>query len=153
MQTKVSILKDVFGMLRELIMVLALAAFILVPASVNNILKAAGFTSGSIGGFEWKAEIVASAQTNQDAQDQILKLEGQLGKIQTTLQNLSRQAENPVVREQAKVLTGDIDEARKEAVDTRSSLNRRMAEQKSFVQRVDPDLIRANPRVFKATQP
>jgi hypothetical protein len=74
MQTKVAILKDVFGMLREFIIVLALAAFIFMPASVNNILKAAGFTSGSIGGFEWKAEIVASAQTNQDAQEQILKL-------------------------------------------------------------------------------
>ena len=63
MQARITMLKDVFGLLREVIIVVALGMFLVLPGWVNSILNAAGFTRGSIGGFEWEGEIVASAET------------------------------------------------------------------------------------------
>ena len=152
MQARISILKDVFGLLREVIIVVALGMFLVLPGWVNTILNAAGFTRGSIGGFEWESEIVASAETNHQAQERILELEGQLAKVQTSLQDISRQATEAPLRAQANALSKEVGDARKDAVTTRGNLAARMADQKSFAQRVNPALVRANPEAFKSVQ-
>jgi peptidoglycan hydrolase CwlO-like protein len=149
----VATIKDIFGLLREVIIVVAIAALLLAPAKINRILMDAGFTSASIAGLEWKNQLLESAETNKEAQEQITKLEKQLTDVQASLQSISQRAPDAEVRAQAAKLSGNIQNVRNEADHTRDALANRVRKQAEFLGRVDPKMVETNPRIFKGTSP
>ena len=118
MQTTVALLKDVFGLAREALIVLVIAVLVLAPSKINSMLAAAGFTSGSIGGFEWKNQYLESAEVNKQAQDRISQLEGQLKDAQMQLKDISARTQDPAVKTQAETATQNIQQAQTQASTT-----------------------------------
>jgi chromosome segregation ATPase len=141
--------KDVFGLLREFIIVMVIGALLVFPSWVSAKLKEAGIVSASIAGIEWRNQLVQAAETNQQAQAQILALEKRLAEVQSSLHALSESARDAQVKQTADTLTQNIEAAAKEATSTRSALNSRIGTQAEFLDRVDPGVVKANPRIFK----
>src|SRR5262245_31809255 len=95
--------KDLVSLLRDgalFVLALLLVAF---PGQFNTILVNAGFEEGSVVGFKWKSKLVESNQVLQEAQTQIVTLQGENDKLLKELAAANAKANDPVLMQR---LTG-----------------------------------------------
>jgi hypothetical protein len=98
----VNILKDIFSLLRDFLILLILICLILFPTKLNTILVNAGFKEGEIAGFKWHAaDVINTNQTLQDAQTTNRILKNQVDSLSRLLVKL-----NPLIKDSA--LRNDI---------------------------------------------
>lgn len=88
-QMKITIenIKNSIGILREAIIVIAFILVLVFPNTFNSILQRAGFTKGSLLGFDWKKssqETKVAAQEVADTNQQLKDLEHKLKSFEKT---------------------------------------------------------------------
>lgn len=82
--------KGVVSIVRDGLITIILLLLLMMPATVNSSLVAAGFVEGNIAGMQWKAKVEENVEENNtklaEATATIETLEGQLNKTQQALQ-------------------------------------------------------------------
>src|ERR1022692_3573883 len=97
-EKSISILKDSLNAARDLVL-LGLFVLLLTDASkINDLLAKAGFTEGSILGFQWKRQIENSSKQAMDAGQSLAQLQTQLGDYKEKLDEIQKQSSNPAVK-------------------------------------------------------
>ena len=74
----VTIAKDALAVLREGLLVIGFLVLLLLPERFNGLLERAGFTKGSLLGFEWQKVIKESTDQAKGAGDAISQVEARL---------------------------------------------------------------------------
>ena len=94
----VTIAKDALAVLREGLLVIGFLVLLLLPERFNGLLERAGFTKGSLLGFEWQKVIKESTDQAKGAGDAISQVEGRLKDFDDRLRALDRQSSDPRVK-------------------------------------------------------
>ena len=81
--------KDVLAVAREALIVALFLLLISWPAGFNSLLERAGFTKGSLMGFEWEKKIKASTEQAKGAGDAITQIQERLQALQKGLEGAS----------------------------------------------------------------
>ncbi len=85
----VTLAKELLGVTREALLVAVFLLLLLWPAGFNGILERAGFTKGSLMGFEWEKQLKASTEQAKGAGDAITQIEERLTVLQANVERLS----------------------------------------------------------------
>lgn len=80
-----SIGKDLVSLLRDGALLLLAFLLLVFPETINTILINAGFTKGSVAGFEWESRLKTSTQALQEAEARIAALQGEAKMLTSTL--------------------------------------------------------------------
>src|SRR5262245_65572072 len=80
--------KDCLGVAREALLVAAFLLLLLLPERINDLLERAGFTKGSLLGFDWEKRIKVSAEQAKGAGDAISQVESRLKEFDDRLRAL-----------------------------------------------------------------
>jgi hypothetical protein len=128
----VGIAKDALAVLREALLVVGFLMLLFLPERFNGLLERAGFTKGSLLGFEWQKVIKESTDQAKGAGDAISQVEGRLKEFDDRLRSLDRQSSDPRVKAEIASLsrevqaslqeTGRADRAAKSSVLTQQQL-------------------------------
>jgi hypothetical protein len=77
----VGIAKDALAVLREALLVIGFLMLLFLPERFNGLPERAGFTKGSLLGFEWQKVIKESTDQAKGAGDAISQVEGRLKEL------------------------------------------------------------------------
>ena len=72
----VALAKDCLAVAREALLVAGFLMLLLLPERFNGLLERAGFTKGSLLGFEWEKTLKASTDQAKGAGDAISQVDG-----------------------------------------------------------------------------
>jgi ElaB/YqjD/DUF883 family membrane-anchored ribosome-binding protein len=78
--------KGALGVAREALIVVMFLLLILWPSAFNSVLERAGFTKGSLLGFEWEKQLKASTEQAKGAGDAITQIQDRLQGLQKSLE-------------------------------------------------------------------
>src|SRR5262245_51845067 len=110
--------KEGLAIAREALIVAVFLLLVLWPTAINGILERAGFTKGSLMGFEWEKKVKASTELAKGAGDAITRIEEQLQTLQKGLESATGQ-DAAALKGQVRDL---LDETRKADEATKNSL-------------------------------
>ena len=116
--------KDALGVAREALIVAMFLLLILWPTGFNGILERAGFTKGSLLGFEWEKQLKASTEQAKGAGDAITQIEDRLQGLESSLARVTG-PEAVALRTQVRDLLQDTqraDQATKNSLVTQQRL-------------------------------
>lgn len=91
--------KDMFALLRDGSLFVFAALLLMFPAQLNSVLTSAGFEEGSIVGFKWKAQLVASDDALATAKASIDNLQRQLKQANDALAEAKTAVPSGALRE------------------------------------------------------
>jgi hypothetical protein len=97
---------------RNLLFFALLLLLLVFPNKLNGILTSAGFTRGSILGFEWEKQLEESTRQAETAKREVEQLDGRLRAYSTQLDQLAERSTLPDVKAHARALAGDLRESR-----------------------------------------
>lgn len=143
-QRSVQVGKDLFALMREVVIVGALVVFLTAPEHVNSLLVKAGFTEGSIGGFKWVKLREQAEKANADAAtagNTITQVEEELKATRKQLDELSKKVQDPAVKADIQDLSSQIKTSEQKtavADDTLKSSVRAHTYVLEQIQRVEP---------------
>ena len=104
----VAIAKDCLAVAREFLLVAGFLMLLLLPERFNGLLERAGFTKGSLLGFEWEKAIKASTDQAKGAGDAISQVEGRLKDFAERLKALDSQTTDANVKSAIASISRDI---------------------------------------------
>src|SRR5215470_6542878 len=81
--------KDTLTVVRETLFVALFLLLVLWPTTFNSILQRAGFTKGSLLGFEWEKKIQASTEDAKSAGGAIAQIQERLQVLQRAVESAS----------------------------------------------------------------
>jgi hypothetical protein len=105
----VNAVKDVLGVAREALLVVLFLLLLLWPSGFNSILVNAGFTKGSVMGFEWE-KLKASTEQAKGAGDAITQIQDRLQGLERSLEGATGPGTD-ALRAQVRELVQDTQKA------------------------------------------
>ena len=131
-------LKDLMTALRDSVLFLLFVLLLFAPATIKDRLVAAGFTKGSIAGFEWEAQIRTATETTKSAGHTVVQAAEDYDKLIERLAALEKQVTDPKVRSEIKGLEAVATSSRTELASADQAIKRSLAAQQQIVTQIAP---------------
>jgi hypothetical protein len=126
-------LRDGLAIVREVILVILLLLVLTAPGWINQRLIDAGFTSGSIAGFDWEARIRESQEKVERANAEVVSLQNELVAISETLNAIDSQPLDREARSQIRRLELKVDSSRTNIDAINESLRKSVTEHQNII--------------------
>lgn len=137
----VSVFKDLVSTLRDGLLFILFLFLLFAPATIKDRLVAAGFTKGSVAGFEWEAQLKASTEQTKTVGEAVSKADGNYQSLIDRVAELETKVQDPSI----KASLGSIgDEARvsQSALSVANqAVKRSLFAQQAIVQQVSPTTV------------
>jgi hypothetical protein len=134
-------LKDVMTALRDSVLFLLFVLLLFAPATIRDRLVEAGFTKGSIGGFEWEAQIRTAAETTKSAGHTVVQATADYDKLIERLAALEKQVTDPKVRSEIQGLEAVAASSRSELASADQAIRRSLVAQQQIVTQIAPQSV------------
>jgi len=134
-------LKDVTSTARD---ILLLGLFILLltwPKFINDRLATAGFTKGSIAGFEWETQLKSSTEQTKAAGETVQRANENYSDLVARLNDLEHKVTDPAVKSEVKSLGQAAEKSRLEIETADNTLKRSLATQQQIVASIAPSSV------------
>lgn len=133
-----SALKDVVSALRDSVLFLLFLLLLFSPETVKSRLYDAGFTKGSIGGFDWEAQIKSDAEQTKTVGQTVDRANENYGKLIERLSELEMRVTDPTVRATVKNIADVAETSRTDLAGANSAIRRSLAVQQQIVAKISP---------------
>jgi hypothetical protein len=143
-----SAVKDVVSALRDSVLFLLFLLLLFSPTTIKERLAAAGFTKGSIGGFEWEAQIKSAAEQTKTVGQAVEQASDNYGKLIERLNALEKQASDATVKDTLKNIGNEAEASRAELTVADRALKRSLAEQQQIVAQISPSAVADSGWIF-----
>jgi hypothetical protein len=130
--------KDALAVLREALLVLGFLMLLFLPERFNGLLDRAGFTKGSLLGFEWQKVIKESTDQAKGAGDAISQVEGRLKEFDDRLQALAGQSTDARVKTEIAALSKDVQASLQETARADRAAKSSVLTQQQLIAQVAP---------------
>src|SRR5260370_22505694 len=107
-------LKDLVSTVRDLLLLVLFVLLLTKPKFINDRLVAAGFTKGSIAGFEWETQLKSSTEQTKSAGENVQKADANYSDLVAMLNDLEHKVTAPTVKTYVKSLVQDPQKSRLE---------------------------------------
>jgi hypothetical protein len=134
----VTIAKDALAVLREGLLVIGFLVLLLLPERFNGLLERAGFTKGSLLGFEWQKVIKESTDQAKGAGDAISQVEARLKDFDDRLRALDRQSSDPRVKAEIASLSREVQASLQETGRADRAAKSSVLSQQQLIAQVSP---------------
>jgi hypothetical protein len=108
------VIKDGLSALREVLFVCVFLLLLFQPERFNQSLDRAGFTKGSVLGFEWEKKIQTSAEQTKGAGQSISQVQGNLEDLNASLRDIGKLVADQKVQAKITALADDVVKSLKE---------------------------------------
>ena|SRR5215510_3039723 len=137
----VSTVKDCLGVAREALLVAAFLLLLLLPERFNDLLERAGFTKGSVLGFDWEKRIKVSAEQAKGAGDAISQAQSRLKEFDDRLRALDKQTTDASVRSAIALLSRDVQASLEETARADRAARSSVLSQQQLISQVAPGAV------------
>jgi len=134
-------LKDLVSTLRDLLLLVLFVLLLTKPKFINDRLVAAGFTKGSIAGFEWETQIKSSTEQTKAAGETVQKANENYSDLVARLNDLEHKVTDPTVKTEVKNLGQAAETSRLEIQAADTTLKRSLATQQQIVASIAPSSV------------
>jgi hypothetical protein len=134
----VAMAKDCLAVAREALLVAGFLMLLLLPERFNGLLERAGFTKGSLLGFEWEKAIKASSDQAKGAGDAISQVEGRLKDFVAQLEALDKKTTDPNVRSAIASISRDVQASLQETAKADRAAKSSLLTQQQLIAQVTP---------------
>lgn len=132
----VAIFKDTLSALRDGLLFVVFLLLFFTPAKVNQRLKEAGFTKGSIAGFEWQAKLKEAAEQTKSVGQSVGQATEEYGRLIDRLKELENKVSDPSFKAEMKNIGVSAEESRMNLETADRTLKRSLATQQQVVAEV-----------------
>jgi hypothetical protein len=87
--------KDLVALLRDLLLFLIALLLLVFPRTLNEVLQNAGFVEGSVAGFKWKNNLIASDSALKKSEVTIVSLQIQIDSMSSLLNEAQKKISDP----------------------------------------------------------
>lgn len=136
-----AVLKDVVAALRDSVLFLLFLLLLFAPDTINNRLKAAGFTKGSIGGLEWEAQVKTAAEQTKSVGQSIEQANASYDQLITRLSELEKKVNDPTVKSEVKAIGNAAEQSRSDLAAADKVVKRSLAVQQQVVAEIAPSSV------------
>jgi hypothetical protein len=143
-----SVAKDLIAISRDAILLILLLLLLLAPGTINSTLVKAGFTKGTIAGFEWEAQIRQSTEQTKAVGEAVSRADETYKTLIDRLAELERSASDPGVKRSISGLSVDARASQGELAVADRALKRSLATQQAIVEAVSPASVPAGGWLF-----
>ncbi|MFL5494591.1 MAG: hypothetical protein ACJ8DC_09445 [Gemmatimonadales bacterium] len=143
-----AILKDVVSALRDSVLFLLFLLLLLTPGTIKARLADAGFTKGTIGGFEWEAQIQSAANQTKSVGQSVGQATDTYDKLIERLNELEKQVTDPAVRATVRNIGEAAQVSRTELTTADRALKRSLATQQQLVAEISPSAVADSGWIF-----
>jgi hypothetical protein len=136
-----AVLKDVVSALRDSILLILFLLLLFAPTTIKDRLISAGFTKGSIGGFEWEAQIKSAAEQTKAVGQTVGEATENYSNLIERLSELEEKITDPVAKAAVKNIGKVAETSRAELTTADRALKRSLATQQQVVAKIDTSAI------------
>ena len=141
LETYGAVTKDVVSALRDSVLFFLFLLLLITPTTIQKRLVSAGFTKGSIGGFEWEAQIKSAAEETKTVGQTVGQANENYSKLIERLSELEKKVTDRTVRAELKSI-GDVAEtSRAELMTADRALKRSLATQQQVVAQIASSVV------------
>jgi hypothetical protein len=130
--------KDCLAVAREALLVAGFLMLLLLPERFNGLLERAGFTKGSLLGFEWEKTLKASTDQAKGAGDAISQVEGRLKDFVAQLEALDKKTTDPNVKSAIASISHDVQASLQETAKADRAAKSSLLTQQQLIAQVAP---------------
>src|SRR6266436_169240 len=134
----VAMAKDCLAVAREALLVAGFLMLLLLPERFNGLLERAGFTKGSLLGFEWEKAIKASSDQAKGAGDAISQVEGRLKDFVGQLEALDKKTTDVNVKSAIASISRDVQASLQETAKADRAAKSSLLTQQQLIAQVAP---------------
>jgi hypothetical protein len=133
--------KDLMTALRDSVLFLLFVLLIFAPSTIRERLVEAGFTKGSIAGFEWEAQIKSAAETTKSAGATVVQAAADYDKLMERLAELEKRVTDPSVRSEIRDLGSVAASSRTDLASADQAIKRSLVAQQQIVTQIAPQSV------------
>jgi len=134
----VAMAKDCLAVAREALLVAGFLMLLLLPERFNGLFERAGFTKGSLLGFEWEKAIKASSDQAKGAGDAISQVEGRLKDFVAQLEALDKKTTDVNVKSAIASISRDVQASLQETAKADRAAKSSLLTQQQLIAQVAP---------------
>ena len=134
----VAMAKDCLAVAREALLVAGFLMLLLLPERFNGLLERAGFTKGSLLGFEWEKTLKASTDQAKGAGDAISQVDGRLKDFASQLEALDKKTTDPNVKSAIASISHDVQASLQETAKADRAAKSSLLTQQQLIAQVAP---------------
>jgi len=136
--------KDLLAVAREALIVAGFLMLLVLPERFNGLLERAGFTKGSLLGFEWEKAIKVSTDQAKGAGDAISQVEGRLKEFDERLKALDQHSTDVNVKSAVASLSRDVQASLQETAKADRAAKSSVLTQQQLIAQVAPASVEAS---------
>lgn len=125
-------LRDLVSALRDLVFFLLFVLLLFAPSTIKDRLEAAGFTKGSVAGFEWEAQVKSVSDTTKAAGESVAKAKENYEQLASKLSELEQKVSDPQVQSEIKSLGRVATQSHTELTNIDDAIKRSLITQQEF---------------------
>ncbi len=137
LQTFSASLRDLVSSLRDMVIFLLFVLLLFAPTSIKNRLEAAGFTKGSIAGFEWEAQVKSVAETTKAAGVSVSQAKESYEQLISKLGELEKTVSDPAVQSEIKSLGLVANQSHSDLTHVDDAIKRSLVSQQALYAKAD----------------
>ncbi len=137
-QAVCAVAKDVVSVLRDGVIFLLFILLLFAPGTINKRLTEAGFTKGSVAGFEWEAQIKSATETTKTAGQTVVQAAENYDALIERLAELEKRVTDTSVQSALKSIGAEAATSRAELATADQAIKRSLAVQQQIVTQVAP---------------
>ncbi len=137
LQTFTALLRDLVSSLRDMVIFLLFVLLLFAPTTIKDRLVAAGFTKGSIAGFEWEAQIKSVSETTKAAGVSVSQAKENYEQLVTKLKDLEQKVSDPAMQSEIQSLGQVANQSHADLTNIDDAIKRSLVSQQKFYARVD----------------
>jgi hypothetical protein len=134
-------LKDLVSTVRDLLLLALFVLLLINPKFINDRLVAAGFTKGSIAGFEWEKQLQTSTEQTKAAGETVQKADENYSDLVARLNDLEHRVTDPAVKTEVKNLGQVAEKSRLEIQAADTTLKHSLAAQQQIFASIAPSSV------------
>jgi hypothetical protein len=119
--------KGALGVAREALIVVMFLLLLLWPSAFNGVLERAGFTKGSLMGFEWQKQLKDSTEQAKGAGDAITQIQARLQGLEKSLEGVTG-PDAAALKAQVRALVQDTQKADQATMNSLATQQRLIAQ-------------------------
>jgi hypothetical protein len=134
----VALVKDCLAVAREALLVAGFLMLLILPERFNGLLERAGFTKGSLLGFEWEKTLKASTDQAKGAGDAISQVDGRLKDFAAQLEALDKKTNDVNVKSAIASISRDVQASLQETAKADRAAKSSLLTQQQLIAQVAP---------------
>jgi seryl-tRNA synthetase len=136
-----AVLKDVISALRDSVLFLLFLLLLFTPTTIKDRLVTAGFTKGSIAGFDWTAELQISAEQTKTVGQAVSQADENYKELIERLSELEKKVKEPALKESLEKIGAEAQASRHELIAADQAVKRSLSTQQQIVEQVSPSTV------------